>query len=116
MAIGYYGLIRNIEVDVAMIQSTSTIEAFYDSRHICSVIGCMCIHQTWIGIEVIVRSTTHQCFYAGRNLIGGLGYIVGIEAGIIGCIGNITETAWLVGKHIAIRLNHTTILTREGSF
>ena len=41
MTIGYYGFIWNIEVDVAMIQTTGSIETFYDSWHIGCVISCM---------------------------------------------------------------------------
>ena len=115
MTIGYYRLIRNNEINIAMIQTTCTIESFYNSRNICSLISSVCIHEAWVGIEVVVRSTTYQSLYACRNLLTWIRNLVCIKTCIVFCVWDITEVIWLVGKYIAVCLNQTTILTREST-
>ena len=115
MTICYDCLIRNNEINVTMIQTTCAIETFYDRRNIFCLICSVCIHEAWIGIEVVVRSTTYQSLYACRNLLTWIRNLVGIKACIIVCICDIAEVFRLVGKYIAVCLNQTTILTREST-
>ena len=115
MTICYDCLIRNNEINVTMIQTTCTIEAFYNRRNIFRLICCVCIHEAWIRIEVVVRSTTNQSLYACRNLLTWIRNLVGIKACIVFCVWDIAEVVWLVGKYIAVCLNQTTFLTREST-
>ena len=115
MTICYDCFIRNNKINVTMIQTTCAIEAFYNSRNICSLISYVCIHEAWVGIEIIIRGTADQSFYACRNLLTWIRNLVSIKACIVFCVWDIAEVIRLVGKYIAVCLNQTTFLTREST-
>lgn len=80
MSTGNNRFIRNVEMNVAMIQATSPIKGFYNGRNVNCIIWCMRIHHVWVGIKVIITGSSHQSLNACRKLIRKLGYLISIEA------------------------------------
>ena len=80
MSTGNNRFIRNVEMNVAMIQATSPIKAFYNGRNVNCIICCMRIHHVRVGIKVIITGSSHQSLNACRKLIRRLGYLISIEA------------------------------------
>lgn len=98
MSTGNNRFIRNVEMNVAMIQATSPIKGFYNGRNVNCIICCMRIHHVWVGIKVIITGSSHQSLNACRKLIRKLGYLISIEACRIVSVSNITEATWLINK------------------
>ena len=115
-----YTVIKTTPRKVATLHTAGT--GFYLCRHGKGCIGRISVHQRRIGIEVVISSTTGQCFIGRWHLLVSRRGLVSIEAGCIDFCGTrtfyrigcyVAEIATALYKNVAIRFYHTAALARE---
>ena len=99
-----------------MLQTSGTVEALHDARHVGCRISSIGVHERAVGVEVIIGGAAYKRFFRSRHLFVAGGCLVGVVAlcrGIL--LGVVAEVCRRAVEVVAVGLDHAAVLAAEGA-
>lgn len=108
---------RECPLEVAFAQAACSRPSRDLSRHLSGGGGLVSVHQCAVGIEVVVSRTAHKYFHTAGDLLVARSHLVAVETRWALMLRDRREvgTQAFVGIDIAIALDHSARLAREGA-